>query len=70
MRSTKTTKEKLIERINALKELPRTDNVQSILNRLEQELSDLGDHSFERECYFLIWKKHFSILCIPLLRPL
>ena len=25
MRSTKTTKEKLIERINALKELPRTD---------------------------------------------
>lgn len=49
MRSTKTTKEKLIERINALKELPRTDNVQSILNRLE--LSDLGDHSFERECY-------------------
>lgn len=51
MRSTKTTKEKLIERINALKELPRTDNVQSILNRLEQELSDLGDHSFERECY-------------------
>lgn len=33
MRSTKTTKEKLIERINALKELPRTDNVQSILTR-------------------------------------
>lgn len=27
MRSTKTTKEKLIERINTLKELPRTDNV-------------------------------------------
>ena len=43
MRSTKTTKEKLIERINALKELPRTENVQSMLNRLEQELSDLGD---------------------------
>lgn len=51
MRSTKTTKEKLIERINTLKELPRTDNVQPMLNRLEQELSDLGDHSFERECY-------------------
>lgn len=51
MRSTKTTKEKLIERINTLKELPRTDNVQSMLNRLEQELSDLRDHSFERECY-------------------
>lgn len=43
--------QKRFERINALKELPRTDNVQSILNRLEQELSDLGDHSFERECY-------------------
>lgn len=32
MCSTKTTKEKLIERINTLKELPRTDNVQSMLN--------------------------------------
>lgn len=59
MRSTKTTKEKLIERINALKELPRTDNVQSILNRLEQELSDLGDHSFERECYSFSMEEAF-----------
>lgn len=44
-----TYKEKLINRINRLKELPRTDNVQSILTRLEQELEDLGCD--ERDCY-------------------
>ena len=71
MRSTKTTKEKLIERINTLKELPRTDNVQSMLNRLEQELSDLGRSFFrKRMLFFLIWKEHFSILCTSLLRLL
>lgn len=64
MRSTKTTKEKLIERINALKELPRTDNVQSILNRLEQELSDLGDHSFERECYSFQYGRSIFQFCV------
>ena len=51
MKSLLTTKEKLKQRIETLKELPRTDNVQSILTRLEQELSDLGDRSYERECY-------------------
>lgn len=51
MYSNKTTKERLIERINNLKELPRTDNVQSILNRLEQELEDLGNYDYERDCY-------------------
>lgn len=51
MYSRKTETEKLIDRINNLKELPRTDNVQSILNRLEQELEDLCYPDYERDCY-------------------
>lgn len=50
-RALMTTKEKLQKRIETLLELPRTDNVQSMLNRLQQELADLGDNSYERDCY-------------------
>lgn len=49
--STLTSKDKLKARIETLLELPRTDAVQDLLNRLQQELADLGDHTYERACY-------------------